>query len=161
MSSKTVYTFTIEGLRGGEIDLKAFEGKNILIVNVASACGFTPQYEQLQDMYKQFNEQLMVIGCPCNQFGGQEPGTAEDIAAFCDSNYGISFPISQKLDVKGPNQHPLYKWLSAKSETGVLDTEVQWNFHKFVIDRHGRLKASYPSNINPASDEILSALGLL
>ncbi|MCX8482240.1 MAG: glutathione peroxidase, partial [Crocinitomicaceae bacterium] len=107
------------------IDLNQFKGKKILFVNTASECGFTPQYEDLQKLQEKYPEKLVIIGCPCNQFGGQEPGNAEQIGSFCKKNYGVTFQLTQKIDVKGQNQHPLFSWLSQMSKNGVLDSEVK------------------------------------
>lgn len=152
----TIYQFTIEGLRGSTIDFAAFEGKKILIVNVASECGYTPQYKQLQELYEEMGDKIVVIGFPCNQFGAQEPGSNEKIQSFCDINYGVSFPLSTKIDVKGTNAHPIYKWLTQKSLNGVSDSEVSWNFNKYLLDEKGALVRHFPSATSPF--EVLEAI---
>ena len=131
--SKTIHQFKLKGLNGGEVDFADFAGKKILIVNVASECGYTPQYAQLQELAEEMKEDVVVIGCPCNQFGGQEPGSAEQIQQFCQVNFGVTFPLTEKLEVKGANTHPLYQWLTQKSKNGVADSEVSWNFNKYLI----------------------------
>ncbi len=142
----------------GKIDLSAFKGKYILFVNVASKCGFTPQYDGLQALYSSNADKLMVIGLPCNQFGFQEPGDSSQIATFCSSNYGVTFPISEKLDVKGDNQHPVYEWLTQKKYNGVGDYNVSWNFNKFLVSPNGELVAYFGSKVKPQSEEITSLL---
>lgn len=141
-----------------KIDLSAFKGKYILFVNVASKCGFTPQYDGLQALYSSNADKLMVIGLPCNQFGFQEPGDSSQIATFCSSNYGVTFPISEKLDVKGDNQHPVYEWLTQKKYNGVGDYNVSWNFNKFLVSPNGELVAYFGSKVKPQSEEITSLL---
>lgn len=152
------YDIKINALSGEPIDLNVFKGKKILIVNVASKCGFTPQYKDLQTLFEKYGDQLMIIGVPCNQFGAQEPGTNEEIATFCEKNYGVSFLITEKLDVKGKDQHPLYQWLTQKDLNGVADSEVKWNFHKYLINEEGELIESYGSRVNPLSEEITKHL---
>jgi glutathione peroxidase len=154
MSDISIYHIPIKTLNGLPLELSKFEGKNILIVNVASECGFTPQYGQLQELYDLYPEKLEIIGCPCNDFGGQEPGSSEEIAQFCSVNYGVTFPISQKISITS-DPHPLYKWLTDKSLNGKNDHKVEWNFHKFLIGTQGELVGSYASGISPLSDEIL------
>ncbi len=161
MSKQTIYDIELHGLDGKGLNLKDFAGKHILIVNTASACGYTPQYAQLQELYELHSDKVTVLGCPCNQFGGQEPGTAEQIGSFCEKNYGVTFPLSEKLEVKGDRQHPLYQWLCNKEKNGEMDTEVKWNFHKFLIDEKGKLVGSYPSAVSPIGEELLSVLSLV
>lgn len=157
-ASTNFYDFKIAGLEGGEINMNDYKGKYILCVNVASKCGYTPQYKGLQELYSKFGEKLVVIGFPCNQFLGQEPGSNEEIADFCEKNYGVSFPISTKIDVKGKNQHPIYKWLTSKSENGLEDSSVAWNFHKYLIGPDGKLIAGFGSRVEPMSSEITSLI---
>lgn len=155
----SVYGIELKSLEGsGKLDLNAYKGKKILFVNVASECGYTPQYEGLQKLYEKMKDSLVIIGCPCNQFGGQEPGTAENISAFCKKNYGVTFPLSEKLEVKGTGIHPLYKWLTQKSLNGALDAQVGWNFNKFLVGRDGKLEAYFPSGVEPGSAELLAAI---
>ena len=127
-------------------------------MNTASKCGFTPQYEALQKVYDQYKDKLVIVGFPCNQFGGQEPGTSAEIVEFCKKNYGVNFPLAEKIDVKGDNIAPVYKWLTSKSENGVLDATITWNFNKFLLDEDGKLIAYFPSKIKPDSEEILKYL---
>ncbi len=136
------------------LDLSQYKGKKILFVNTASECGFTPQYEDLQKLQDKYPEKLVVIGSPCNQFGGQEPGNSDQIATFCKKNFGVTFMLTQKLDVKGTNQHPLFQWLTSKSKNGVLDSEVKWNFNKFLVDENGKLVAYFASTTGPMSSDI-------
>ena len=151
----SIYNFKIEGIDGKTIDLSDFEGQKILIVNVASECGYTPQYQQLQELYEEMKAQVMIIGFPCNDFGAQEPGTNEEIQHFCTSNYGVNFPLTTKISILGNNIHPIYQWLTQKSLNGKLDSQVQWNFHKFLIDEFGHIVKSIPSVQSPFDDEIL------
>lgn len=150
----SIYDISIKSLSGDTISLSAFRGKKLLIVNVASECGYTPQYADLQKLHEQFNEKLVVIGVPCNQFGGQEPGTNEEIEQFCEKNYGVTFLITEKVDVKGKDQHPLYEWLTKKELNGKDNSEVRWNFHKYLIDESGNLIGDFPSRVNPLDKEI-------
>ncbi len=136
------------------LDLSQYKGKKILFVNTASECGFTPQYEDLQKLQDKYPEKLVVIGSPCNQFGGQEPGNSDQIATFCKKNFGVTCMLTQKLDVKGENQHPLFQWLTSKSKNGVLDSEVKWNFNKFLVDENGKLVAYFASTTGPMSSDI-------
>lgn len=155
----SIYDFKIEALHSEEeIDFAAFKGKKILIVNVASKCGFTPQYEGLEKLNEEFGENLVVIGFPCNQFMFQESGSEEKIAAFCQKNYGVSFPMTTKVKVKGKSKHPIYKWLTTKDLNGVDDYSVSWNFNKFLIDEEGKLVGHFGSKVKPYSEEILQHL---
>jgi glutathione peroxidase len=141
-----------------KIDLEAFKGKYLLFVNVASKCGYTPQYDGLQALYGAYIEKLVVIGLPCNQFGFQEPGDSAQIAAFCTSDYSVTFPITEKLDVKGVNQHPIYTWLTSKKHNQVGDYIVNWNFNKFLVSPEGVLLGYFESKVKPQSDEIISLI---
>jgi glutathione peroxidase len=144
---------TIEGLT---YDFEQLKGKRVLIVNTASRCGFTPQYADLEQLHKQFGDDaFVVLGFPCNQFGFQEPGSAGDIASFCEKNYGVSFQMMEKVDVKGSDAHPVYQWLCDKARNGVEDHKVAWNFHKFLVDEEGRLVASLRSGVGPLDDVIV------
>ena len=140
------------------LNMADYKGKKILVVNVASKCGYTSQYEGLQELYEKHGDQVQVIGFPCNQFMGQEPGGKEEIAAFCKKNYGVTFPLATKVDVKGNDQTPIYKWLTNKSENQVGDYKVSWNFNKFLIDENGKLIAHYDSKVTPMSDELIAAI---
>ena len=154
----SIYDIKINSLQGNPIDFSTFKGKKLLIVNVASKCGFTPQYKDLQKLQDSFQSSLQVIGVPCNQFGKQEPGTYEEIQEFCEVNYGVSFLITEKIDVKGSNQHPLFKWLTNKSENGQKNSKVKWNFQKYLIDENGKLIDYYYSTTNPRSNKIIKHL---
>lgn len=153
---QTIHQFEVEGLNGDKINFSEFKGKKILVVNVASKCGFTPQYKQLQELHEQHGDNLVIIGFPCNDFGGQEPGSNEEIAAFCQKNYGVSFLMADKVNIKGSDVHPIYQWLTNKDKNGVMDSDVKWNFHKFLIDEEGQLVKSLPSTVSPLDDSILS-----
>jgi glutathione peroxidase len=154
----SVHQFKVSSLEGETIDFSSFKGKKILIVNTASQCGFTKQYKDLETLYEKYNEKLVVIGFPANNFGGQEPGSNEEIRAFCTKNYGVSFPMAAKVSVKGKDIHPLFDWLTQKSKNGVIDAEIKWNFGKFLIDENGKPIAYFGSGTNPMSDDIISHL---
>lgn len=157
--TKSIYDIPLSSLDGTQsLNLSQYKGKKILIVNTASKCGYTPQYAELQQLQEKYADKLVIIGCPCNQFMEQEPGNATEIASFCQKNYGVTFPISEKLDVKGSNQHPLYKWLCNKSENGAIDATVGWNFNKFLINEQGQLIGYFPSGVKPMGPEITGAL---
>lgn len=157
--SESIYGIKIMALdEKTPIDLNQFKGKKILFVNTASECGFTPQYEDLQKLQEKYPEKLVIIGSPCNQFGGQEPGNSEQIGSFCKKNYGVTFQLTQKLDVKGTKQHSLYAWLGQKSKNGVLDSEVKWNFNKYLIDENGHLLGYFASTTAPLSNDITSLI---
>jgi glutathione peroxidase len=146
----SVYDYEATTLDGKPARLSDYKGKVLLVVNTASKCGFTPQYEGLEQLYKRYAERgLAVLGFPCNQFGEQEPGTATEIGAFCQKNYGVTFPMFEKIDVNGDTAHPLYQWLK-RSAPGVLGSErIKWNFTKFLIDRNGQVKARYAPLTKP------------
>jgi len=150
----SVYAFSALSLDGREVPLAQFKGKVLLVVNTASKCGFTPQYAGLEALYRQFKERgLVVMGFPCNQFGAQEPGSASEIALFCNQNYGVSFPVFAKIDVNGADAHPLYKFLKVE-KSGVLGLfgfgGIKWNFTKFLIDREGRVVGRFAPTTAPA-----------
>lgn len=153
-----IYQFKVDGLNGKPIEFSSFKGKYILIVNTASKCGFTPQYEGLETLYQTHKDKLVIVGFPANNFGSQEPGTNNEIKEFCKKNYGVTFPMAQKISVKGDDQHPLYKWLCNKTENGVSDNEVKWNFTKFLIDKEGNLIKKFDSNVKPNDEAITSLL---
>lgn len=139
-----IYDFQLQSITGEMIDLSDFKGKKILIVNTASACGYTPQYADLELLHKNYGDQVTVLGFPANNFGGQEPGSNDQIAAFCEKNYGVTFPLFSKMDVVGKNQHPLYTFL--KEKTG---KEPTWNFCKYLVSEDGSKIEFYPSSVNP------------
>jgi glutathione peroxidase len=144
-----VYDFTARSLAGEDVPLKRFEGQVLLIVNTASACGFTPQYQGLETLHRDLSSRgFSVLGFPCNQFGGQEPGSAKDIAVFCESNYDVTFPMFDKIDVNGANAHPLYNYLKA-AKSGLLGSAIKWNFTKFVVDRFGKVVARHAPTARP------------
>ncbi|MGB0887895.1 MAG: glutathione peroxidase [Vicingaceae bacterium] len=154
LSKKELYSIEINDITGKPINLNDYKGKFILFVNVASECGFTPQYKELQELYDTHKENLMVIGVPCNQFGKQEPGNAEEIQTFCKKNFGVTFLITEKVDVKGYNQHPLYAWLTNKENNGVESSTVKWNFQKYLVGKNGDFIDFYYSITSPTSEKI-------
>ncbi len=156
MENKTIYEFKIQSISGEELNLKQYRGKAILLVNVASRCGFTKQYKDLQKLWDKYNKKgLVVLGVPSNQFGSQEPGSNEDIKKFCKVNFNISFPMSLKYDVKGENAHSIYKW--AKESYG-KKAIPKWNFHKILIDKNGVVVDTFASFTNPMSKKITSKI---
>lgn len=155
---KTIHGFSITTLEGESIDLSSFKGKKILIVNTASKCGFTPQYEDLEKLYETYQDQLVVIGFPANNFMNQEPGSNVEIAEFCERNYGVSFPMSEKISVKGKDMAPIYQWLTEKKYNGVKNSKVSWNFNKFLIDEEGNLIDHFASSVKPLSSKITDHL---
>lgn len=153
--SNSFYDFTVQTIEGEDFSLDSFKGKKVLIVNVASKCGLTPQYAQLQTLYERYREKnFVIIGFPANNFGAQEPGTNEEIQEFCTANYGVTFPMMAKISVKGDDIAPLYRWLTSQSENGVADTEVKWNFQKFLIDEQGHWLQSISPSESPLSELI-------
>lgn len=154
----SIYDIPITGLTGEKINLAKFKGKKILIVNTASECGFTKQFGDLQKLHEKYQDKLVVIGVPCNQFGGQEPRNAQEIESFCQVNYGVTFLMTEKVDVKGENQHPLYQWLTKKELNGVKSSSVKWNFQKYLIDEQGNFIDYYFSLTNPMSSKITKQL---
>ena len=149
-----IYDIKINTLLGKPIDLSRYKGKHLLFVNVASKCGFTPQYKALQQLHENNNAKIQIIGVPCNQFGKQEPENANKIQEFCKRNYGVSFLITEKIEVKGKNAHPLYQWLTQKRKNGVRDSSVKWNFQKYLINKEGALVDYYFSTTSPISPKI-------
>jgi len=149
------HSLTATTLDGKTFDFAQLEGKRVLIVNTASRCGYTPQYKKLQALHEQHGgDEFVILGFPCNQFGRQEPGSASEIGEFCSNNYGVTFQMMSKVEVRGNGQHPVYSWLCNASENGVGDHSVGWNFHKFLVDGEGRLVASLKSGADPLGDEI-------
>ena len=153
-AENSIYNIKINSVSGAKINLSDFKGKKILFVNVASECGFTSQYEGLQKLYDLFNDKLMIIGVPCNQFGKQEPGNSDEIQSFCKVNYGVTFLITEKIDVKGESQHALYTWLTKKELNEKKNSSVKWNFQKYLVDEHGKLIGYYFSLTKPLSKKI-------
>ena len=156
---KTLHDFVVKDINGKDFDLATLKGNKVLVVNVASKCGLTPQYEDLQALYDKYkNKGFVVIGFPANNFMGQEPGTNNEIMEFCSVNYGVTFPMMDKISVKGKEQAPLYKWLTNKSENGKLDQKVTWNFQKFMIDEEGHLVDVVMPKESTMSDKIINWL---
>jgi glutathione peroxidase len=154
----SIYDFKVTALNGGKIDFAAFKGKKILIVNTASKCGYTPQYDALEKLYEGHKNNLVIVGFPANDFGKQEPGSNEEIGAFCRKNYGVTFTMAAKISVKGDEMAPIYHWLTEKAHNNFQDSEVKWNFQKYLIDEHGKLVAVFPSATTPDSPEVLDAI---
>ena len=155
---KTIYDFKVQSLDGGTIDFSKYKGKKILIVNTASKCGFTPQYEALEKIAEKHKDRLVIIGFPANNFGAQEPGSNGEIAEFCKKNYGVSFPMAAKISVKGDDMAHIYKWLTQKQLNGFQDSEVKWNFQKYLINEKGELVHVFMSNVKPDSKELIDAI---
>ena len=153
-----IYDIEIKSLQNTPILLSDFKGKYILFVNVASKCGFTPQYKDLEKLHKAYKDCLVIIGVPCNQFGKQEPGNNEDIQEFCQLNYGVSFLMTEKIDVKQTNKHPLYSWLTSKSLNNKRNSSVRWNFQKYLVSPEGKLIDYYFSITKPLSSKITKHL---
>lgn len=149
---ESIHQFKITGIDGKEIDFADFKGKKVMIVNVASECGYTPQYAQMQELYERFQDKLVIVGFPANNFGGQEPGTHDQIQSFCQKNYGVTFPLTTKIDI---SNNPIYDWLSKKSRNGVLNSKVEWNFSKYLLDENGKLVSFFPSAVSPMDDYIV------
>jgi glutathione peroxidase len=153
-----IYNIKINSINKEKIDLSLFKGKKILFVNVASKCGFTSQYKGLQKLHETYKNQLVIIGIPCNQFMNQEPGTNEEIVAFCQKNYGVSFLMTEKVNVKGSDQHALYKWLTSKEINGRKDSKVNWNFQKYLVNESGELIEVFASSIKPMDEKITNLM---
>ena len=151
----SIYDFKVPGLDGKEIDLSQYKGKKMLIVNTASKCGYTPQYDELEKLYEQYKGKLVIIGFPANNFGGQEPGSNAEIGEFCKKNYGVTFPMAEKVSVTGEDIHPLFKYLTEEAKKlGTQDPVIKWNFTKFLVDENGKLIKVFPSKVKPLSEEI-------
>lgn len=153
-ANNSIHSFKVKSIDGGMIDFAKYKGKKILVVNVASQCGYTRQYEGLQKLYDAHKDKLVIVGFPANNFGSQEPGSDGEIAQFCKARFGVTFPMASKISVKGGDVAPIYKWLTNKAENGVLDATVGWNFTKFLLDENGKMIASFPSKVEPNSEEI-------
>lgn len=158
LMGKTIYDFKVESLDGKEINFADFKGKKILIVNTASECGFTPQYADLEKVYEEYKDKLVVVGFPANNFGGQEPGTNTEIGAFCQKNFGVTFPLAAKVSVKGDDTAPIFKYLTEKDLNGVKNTTILWNFTKFLVDENGKLIDSFVSTTKPTDQAITKYL---
>jgi len=154
--SQGFYDFKVKTLEGGDFDFSSLKGKKVIIVNTASKCGFTPQYKDLEEVYEKYQDNLVIIGFPANNFLNQEPGSASDIRKFCTENYGVKFPMMAKISVKGDDMAPLYKWLTSKEKNGVMDSEVKWNFQKYLIDENGKLVDVVYSKDKPTSDKVIA-----
>jgi glutathione peroxidase len=155
-SSMSIYEIKIKTIEGKDLSLSDFKGKKILFVNVASECGYTPQYKQLQELYDLKKQSLEIIGVPANNFGGQEPGSNPEILNFCEKNYGVTFTLTEKVSVLGNDQHDLYNWLTNKNKNGWNDKSPDWNFCKYLVDEKGNLVSFFSSSVSPLSEEILS-----
>jgi glutathione peroxidase len=154
---QSFYDFKVTTIDGKEFDFSSLKGKKVMIVNTASKCGNTPQYSDLERLYKLYGgEKFVIIGFPANNFLWQEPGTNTEIKEFCTRNYGVTFPMMSKISVKGKDMHPLYLWLTKKEYNGVYDSEVKWNFQKYLIDENGKLVKIIPPKTNPMVDEIVN-----
>ncbi|MGE5406346.1 MAG: glutathione peroxidase [Methanosarcina sp.] len=155
---KNFYDFKAKTLEGKDFDFSTLKGKKVMVVNTASKCGNTPQYKQLEALYEQYKDELVIVGFPANNFGSQEPGTNDEIRKFCTDNYSVTFPMMQKISVKGDDMDPIYKWLTSKSMNGVMDSEVKWNFQKYLIDENGKLVAVIEPKEKPDSGKVLAWL---
>jgi len=154
----SIHQFSIPGIDGKEINLADYKGKKILLVNTASECGFTPQYAPLQSLHEKYGEKLAVIGFPSNNFGAQEPGNENEIMDFCKRNYGVTFPLSKKIDVTGEHQHPIFRWLTKKELNGWNDRDPNWNFCKYLINENGNLIHFFSHKLDPMDKQIISAI---
>ncbi|HKK57866.1 MAG TPA: glutathione peroxidase [Salinivirga sp.] len=154
--NNTLHDFKVTDITGSEFDLATLEGKKVMVVNTASECGLTPQYEGLEALYKKYKDQnFVIVGFPANNFMNQEPGSDKEIAAFCEKNYGVTFPMMSKISVKGDDQHELYAWLTQKALNGVKDSKVKWNFQKYLINPDGTLVKVFSPRTKPQSEEIV------
>jgi glutathione peroxidase len=153
--SQGFYDFKVNTLEGQPFDFASLKGKKVMIVNTASKCGNTPQYKDLEEIYEKYaGSNFVIIGFPANNFGGQEPGTAAEIREFCTKNYGVTFPMMEKISVKGNDMHPVYQWLTSKAKNGVMDSEVKWNFQKYLIDEKGNLVDVIAPKEKPGSEKV-------
>lgn len=159
MAKQNIYSFKVEDIDGNTFDFSTLKGKKIMVVNTASKCGLTPQYKDLQALYEKYGlDNFVIVGFPANDFMKQEPGTNEEIGAFCQKNYGVTFPMMSKISVKGKEMHPIYKFLTEKSQNGLEDSEVGWNFQKYLLDENGELVKVIGPRTNPMDDEIVNWL---
>ncbi|MDQ1558041.1 MAG: glutathione peroxidase [Pyrinomonadaceae bacterium] len=159
VTAKSVYDFTLKNSKGKDVKLEEFRGQVVMLVNVASKCGYTPQYEGLEKIYKQYKDRgFTILGLPANNFGAQEPGTDEEIQEFCRLNYGVTFPVFSKISVKGDDKHPLYKYLTEKESNLDFAGEIKWNFNKFLVGRDGRILARFDSGDKPEDAKVTQAI---
>jgi glutathione peroxidase len=155
-SQRSFYNFTVKDINGNDFPLSQLKGKKVMVVNTASKCGNTPQYANLESLYKKYrNKNFIIIGFPANNFMSQEPGSDQEIKEYCQINYGVTFPMMSKISVKGDDMHPLYKWLTDKTLNGFEDSEVKWNFQKYLINESGKIEAIIPPKENPESQMIM------
>lgn len=152
----SIHSFKVEDLYGKTFDFSTLTGKKILVVNTASECGLTPQYKDLEALYEKYKDKLVIVGFPANNFGAQEPGTNQEIGAFCQKNYGVTFPMMAKISVKGDDMHPIYKFLTQKSKNGLQDSEVEWNFQKYLINEKGELEKVIKPQVLPTDASVVS-----
>ena len=155
-AAASVYDFTVKSIDGKDVKLSQYKGKKLLIVNTASECGYTPQYKDLEALYKKHGDKVTVLGFPANNFGGQEPGTEAQIATFCEKNFGVTFPLFSKVSVTGADTAPLFKFLADKQQNGAVDSAPSWNFCKYLVDEQGRVVKFYKSGVSPLSPELLA-----
>jgi glutathione peroxidase len=155
---KSIYEFKMKDIDGKEVDFSTYKGKKLLLVNVASKCGYTPQYADLQELNEKYGDKVTILAFPANNFGGQEPGTSEDIKEFCTANYGVTFQLFEKISVKGADKHPLYRWLSDKDLNGWNNTEPSWNFCKYLISEEGKLVKFFPSSVKPLDNDLVTLI---
>ena len=159
MAQSHFYDFTVKDIEGSDYDFSQLKGKKVMVVNTASKCGFTPQYKQLQELWETYGgDSFVIIGFPANNFANQEPGSNAEIVEFCEKNYGVTFPMMSKISVKGDDIHPLYQWLTQKSKNGKMDSEVGWNFQKYLIDENGNLVDVVKSKVKPTDEKIVAWL---
>ena len=154
----SIYDFKVPSIDGQQIDFSKFKGKKVLIVNTASKCGLTPQYAELQQLHEKYKNTLVIVGFPANNFGQQEPGTNEEIKEFCQKNYGVTFPITEKISVKGDDIHPMFKYLVEEAAKLGFEDPIKWNFTKFLVDENGKLITVFPSKVKPMSEEVTKYL---
>ena len=152
------YDFKVKTLEGKDFDFSTLKGKKVMIVNTASKCGFTPQYKDLEELYEQYKQKLVILGFPANNFANQEPGSALEIRQFCTEKYGVTFPMMEKISVKGDDMHTLYQWLTSKEKNGVMDSSVKWNFQKYLIDENGKLVDVIYTREKPGSEKVIAWL---
>lgn len=157
MKRESIHQFKVKDIKGNEFDFADLEGKKIMIINTASECGFTPQYENLESLYKKYNtKDFIIVGFPANNFGQQEPGSNAEIEKFCKANFGVTFPMMSKISVKGNDMHPVYHFLSEKSKNGLENSEVKWNFQKYLLNEKGQLEKVYDSKTLPDDPKIVN-----